>query len=204
MNSSIYRRHQEFFNRKAGSWSISDRQEAFIVELKELIGFDGAETILDIGCGTGHLLKYLQTFVPGGLVVGVDFAVQMLARCKSQVNGPLHVIQSLAEQLPIQSATVDIVMNYCLYPHLQYKQIALQEFYRILKPGGRYYIIHPEGRHAVNVLHNRIGVPVCFDLIEPLESVTALLEINGFQVRKALDEADRFFIETVKSPGNNL
>ncbi|MGC9364725.1 MAG: class I SAM-dependent methyltransferase [Fidelibacterota bacterium] len=204
MNLSIYRRHQDFFNHKAGDWSISEQQIQFIAGMDKLIGFNGAETILDIGCGTGHLLKYLQTFVPRGLVIGIDFAEQMLVRCQAQVREPLHVIQSLAEQLPIRSASVDIVMNYCLYPHLQYKQIALQEFHRILKPGGRYYIIHPEGRQAVNALHNRIGVPVCFDLIEPLESVTVMLEINGFQVRKALDEADRFFIEAVKFPGNNL
>lgn len=204
MNTAIYRQHQEFFNQKAESWSISEQQEAFIAGLEGIIGFNGTETILDIGCGTGHLLKYLQTFAPQGLVIGVDFAEQMLARCKTQVNRPLHTIQALAEELSIKSASVDIVINYCLYPHLKYKKKALREFNRILKPAGRYYIIHPEGRYAVNALHNRIGVPVCFDVIEPLESVIALLKISGFQVLKSLDEPGLFFIEAVKFPGNKL
>ena len=198
MNISIYKQHQDFFNQKAETWTISDNQVRFIKQLEDLINCKGMETVLDIGCGTGNLFKYLGDFVPEGKIIGVDFAINMLRKCKSNCPDETITIQSLAEQLPVRASSADIVLNYCLYPHLKNKQTALQEFHRILKPNGKYYIIHPQGRAEINCLHRDIGEPVCFDVIEPIESVVAMLQINGFKVNKAIDKPDMFLVESVK------
>jgi len=198
MNLASYKQHRDFFNHKAETWRISDGQINFIKKIGNRIKFRGTETVFDIGCGTGNLFRYLVEFVPRGKIIGIDFAFNMLRRCPADYPGQTFTLQSLAEQLPVRTAVADIVLNYCLYPHLKYKQTALREFYRILKPNGRYFIIHPQGSFEVNYIHNQIGAPVCYDFIEPLESVVTLLQINGFKVIEAIDKPDMFFIEAVR------
>jgi len=198
MNLASYKQHQEFFNDKAETWKISDNQIQFIREMGNLIDFNGTETVLDIGCGTGNLFKSLNDYLPFGKIIGVDFAFNMLRKCPRHYPGKIVTVQSLAEQLPVRTASSDIVLNYCLYPHLKYKHTALKEFHRILKPKGKYYIIHPQGSHEVNCIHNKIGAPVCYDFIEPIDSVVAMLQINDFKVIKAVDKPNMFFIEAIK------
>ncbi|MFH2049971.1 MAG: methyltransferase domain-containing protein [bacterium] len=198
MNLSSYKQHQHFFNQKAETWTISDNQIQFIRQMGKLIDFKGAETVLDIGCGTGNLFKYLIDYLPHGRIIGIDFALNMLRKCPVHFSGKIFTVQSLAEQLPVRTSSSDIVLNYCLYPHLKYKHTALQEFYRILKPCGKYYVIHPQGSHEINCIHNKIGAPVCYDFIEPIDSVATMLQLNDFKVLKAIDKPNIFFIESVK------
>ncbi|MCK4641859.1 MAG: class I SAM-dependent methyltransferase [Candidatus Marinimicrobia bacterium] len=199
MNLLTYKQHQDFFNQKAETWTISDNQIRFIKQLEDLVDFKGTETVLDIGCGTGNLFPYLQQKIPGGKLIGIDFAFNMLYRCREKFQERTIVLQSMAEVLPIRSTSIDVVINYCLFPHLKYKRNALREFERVLKKEGRYYILHPQGSNEINCLHRDIGEPVCFDVIEPVESVVAMLQLNGFSTRQAIDRCDMFLIEAVKS-----
>ena len=202
MTLATYRKHQEFFNAKAATWKTSENQVQFIKKLGELIGLKGHETVLDIGCGTGSLFKYLNEHLPNGKILGVDFAFNMLQKCSVEQSVDHYRIQSLAEELPIRSNSADIVLNYCLYPHLKFKHTAIREFNRVLKPEGKYFIIHPIGKDEVNSIHNKIGGPVCFDFIEPIESVVTLLQLNGFDVLEAFDEPEKFLIKSVKVKTN--
>lgn len=92
--------------------------------------------ILDAGCGTGYALPGLQARFPRAHVVGFDFAPAMLARldggAASRVCGDL-------EELPFADAAFDriwssLALQWC-DPNL-----ALGEFARILRVGGRAYI----------------------------------------------------------------
>ncbi len=199
MQLATYRKHQNFFNEKAASWKIPNNHIAFTRHLESQIRFNGNETVLDVGCGTGNLFPFLQKHVTVGKVIGLDFAFNMLQRSVEKLRAQDIAIQAMAEVLPIRSSSVDIVINYCLYPHLKYKQTALQEFYRILKEEGRYFILHPQGSYEVNCIHRDIGEPVCYDYIESVESVVAFLELNGFSVYNAIDQQDMFFIDAVKT-----
>ena len=203
MQLTAYKRHQEFFEKKAATWSLSESHAEFIRRLDKLIGFNPNDVILDIGCGTGNLFPYLLKKIPGGKLIGIDFTFNMLYRCRDKFQERTVVLQSMAEVLPIRSSSIDVVINYCLYPHLKYKHNALREFNRVLKREGRYYILHNQGSNEINCLHRDIGEPVCFDVIEPVESVVAMLKLNGFSTRQAIDRCDMFLIEAVKSGSLN-
>jgi SAM-dependent methyltransferase len=198
MQLTGYQKHREFFEEKAAAWKLPDLQVDFFRQLSELIRFRGDEVILDVGCGPGSLFRYLQANIPGGRLYGIDFAYNMIKRCRGKLRTQDAALQALAETLPVRSATVDIIVNYCLFPHLKYKQLALQEFHRVLVPGGKYYILHHQGSYEVNCIHREIGEPVCCDSIESLESIVNMLKINGFELSQAIDRPDMLFIESRK------
>lgn len=85
-------------------------------------------TVLDIGCGTGFILKQ----IPSG--IGVDLSPLALRYCQShQLN---RIICASAYEIPVPSASVDCVVLFHILEHLEDESRALQEFFRVLKPGG--------------------------------------------------------------------
>lgn len=95
-----------------------------------------ARHILDAGCGTGYALSGLQSRFPLADVVAFDFAPAMLARLPvstaSRVCGDL-------EQLPFPDATFDRIWSSLALQWCD-PDLALGEFARILRVGGRAYI----------------------------------------------------------------
>jgi len=198
MQLTGYQKRREFFEQRAAAWQLPDVHAIFFQRLRELISFRGDEVVLDIGCGPGSLFQFLQANIPCGKLYGIDFAHNMLRRCTGKLRPRDAALQALAEVLPIRSATVDTIINYCLYPHLRNKILALQEYYRVLVPGGKYYILHHQGSTEVNCVHWNLGEPVCYDFIEPLELITARLQSNGFKLLKSIDQPGMILIEAQK------
>jgi arsenite methyltransferase len=103
------------------------------------------EVILDIGCGAGvdSLIAALMVG-PSGLVTGVDLVPEMLERAKENARlvGALNVefIEGSAEELPFSDNTFDAVTSNGVFNLVADKVRALGEFYRVLKPGGRFMI----------------------------------------------------------------
>ena len=58
---------------------ISALQKVMADEALGLIDVDGAERILDVGCGDGKITAQIAARVPSGFVVGVDPSVEMIA-----------------------------------------------------------------------------------------------------------------------------
>jgi ubiquinone/menaquinone biosynthesis C-methylase UbiE len=102
------------------------------------------ELILDAGCGTGRNFSKLRS--AGSNAIGIDFSFGMLKVARR--NHP-HFPVSLADlerTLPYEAATFDAVLCALIGEHLSELRRVLQEFYRVLKPGGRlvFSVYHPE------------------------------------------------------------
>jgi len=103
------------------------------------------EAVLDIGCGAGTdlLLAAAQTG-PSGRAIGVDMTPRMVrcARAAAEKADLRHVEVRLgdATRLPVDTASVDVVLSNGVLNLVPEKEAALQEIRRVLKPGGRVQI----------------------------------------------------------------
>jgi SAM-dependent methyltransferase len=92
----------------------------------------GAETVLDLGAGTGKLTRALTA--RGLSVFAVDPSPKMLEQLRNAVPGAI-VHQGTAEDIPLGSASVDAVLVAQAW-HWVDQDVALRSVARVLRPGG--------------------------------------------------------------------
>ncbi|MBK1655995.1 bifunctional demethylmenaquinone methyltransferase/2-methoxy-6-polyprenyl-1,4-benzoquinol methylase UbiE [Allochromatium vinosum] len=118
----------------------------------ELSGVRRGQRVLDLASGTGDLAYRFSGLVgPDGLVVMTDINAAMLGEGRTRMldRGRVGNIQySLvnAEQIPFESDLFDCVTIGFGLRNVTHKQNAIDEMFRVLKPGGRALILefsHP-------------------------------------------------------------
>jgi arsenite methyltransferase len=100
------------------------------------------EAVLDIGCGSGlDGILAARHVGPGGRVVGVDFAPEMVekARQNAAATGVANAefLMGEADALPLSGASVDVVISNGVFNLCPDKPGVLAEAFRVLRPGGR-------------------------------------------------------------------
>ena len=97
------------------------------------------ETILDIGCGTGRLLRKLAVRWPEAQLIGIDPAEGMIAVARRLTPG-VTFYQSMAEKMPLPDASADLVTSTVSFHHWQDQAQGVCEVARVLRPGG-YFVL---------------------------------------------------------------
>ncbi len=89
--------------------------------------------ILDVGCGTGAVLNFLQKY---GKSVGIDFSPIAVSYCRKRQQTATAVASAMS--LPFGDDTFDLAVSLDVLCHkgVTNKQLPLQEMARVLKPGG--------------------------------------------------------------------
>lgn len=96
--------------------------------------------ILDIGCGTGSLLKLYRE--DGCKVTGIDSSPSMLKICESKLDGLGEIHLGNASNLPFSDESFDLVLSILtiheMSPVVRFS--VMKEAKRVLKKSGRYII----------------------------------------------------------------
>ncbi len=98
---------------------------------------EGERVILDLGCGTGGNLTWLQRYGDGATIGGIDVVEQALLFCRTRGNQ--HVALASATDLPYADDSCDIATSFDVLVQLPGEgddERALAEMYRVLRPGG--------------------------------------------------------------------
>lgn len=125
------------FGHYADRWAPSDVRA--IASWATPDGMDpGAMRILDVGGGTGALARRLHAETGAALTV-LDPTPQMLKYVPD--SGPVQKVQAAAESMPFPDASFDAVIVTDAFHHFRDQPGAVDEFARVVKPGGRVIII---------------------------------------------------------------
>lgn len=107
----------------------------------DMAGLTGFPEVLDAGCGIG---QWARAFIlTGSRVTALDLTLERLA-IASEINresppGAFRTVHGSISALPFQKETFDVVFCYGTLMFADV-QAALQEFYRVLRPGGVVYV----------------------------------------------------------------
>lgn len=113
-------------NDPGGYHELVDELESGFVER-----FARGKDLLEVGCGTGLLLRRFETFAK--TAKGVDLSPGMLTRARER---GLDVVEGSATALPFADAAFDVVCSFKVLAHVPDIQKALREMARVTRPGG--------------------------------------------------------------------
>jgi ubiquinone/menaquinone biosynthesis C-methylase UbiE len=94
--------------------------------------------ILDVGCGTGRLLRQARRCYPTAELVGVDLAGRMVATGSAVTSTRLAVryVHGRAECLPFAHEVFDLIFTTLSLRHWRDLPAGIAEIGRVLTPGG--------------------------------------------------------------------
>jgi len=153
----------QFTNLEWGSKEFFEEVEKFryLTQpfMNEIVGFDKfvGKKVLEIGCGLGtDLLQFARN---GANVTGVDLtpnSIELVRKRFSIEDLSVETKIADAENLPFENGSFELVYSFGVLHHTPNTQKAIEEVYRVLKPGGKIIIM----LYNKTSWHVWLGVPV--------------------------------------------
>ncbi|HEX9036601.1 MAG TPA: class I SAM-dependent methyltransferase [Ktedonobacterales bacterium] len=103
-------------------------------------GLPAPASVLDVGCGTGRLLRGVAARWPDAALFGVDPAEGMVEAARRLTPGAT-IQRGLAEALPLPDASIDLAVSTMSFHHWGNQQAGVREIARVLRPGGHFILV---------------------------------------------------------------
>ena len=134
---------KKYWNKRSGSYGLDKDKSAAIAEtwatvLHDLVAAGTGRKALDVGTGTGQFAVYLAH--KGFEVCGGDLSEEMIATARrnaAQEGLSIGFQTGDAEHLDFADNSFDVVVSRNLLWTLPQPELALKEWKRVLKPGGK-------------------------------------------------------------------
>ena len=110
--------------------------EATTRETLRRLPLNAASRVLDVGCGTGELLRRIRANVPDAVLAGLDPVPEMLDVAREKLSGRDDLRVGYADRLPWNAGTFDVVVSCNMFHYISEPLTALREMARVLRPTG--------------------------------------------------------------------
>lgn len=173
------------------------RRNSYILKISNVI--KPGMKLLDVGCGTAHIIQGLSTLHGGAAFIGLDVSTAMLKIAKLNTAGSLNVtlVRGDGLKLPFSDCSLDIAIA-------RLAEYSPREVYRVLKSGGFFfeYGLGPEAnREVVEFFRERIERESFFFPKNPddwKKEVCEKVENAGFSAESIEDFREKEYYRSVE------
>lgn len=155
----------------------------------EEIGRIRPDRLIDIGCGPGAFLSLVEGTFPDIQLNALDLSEEMILETRERLSDTAIATVGDSEDMPLESGQYQAVTCNMSIHHYPHPQKAVNEMYRILKPGG-YLLLNDMDciapiRAAANWLFPRLpGGDVKMYRREEIEEMVRTAGFQGIRYRK--------------------
>lgn len=170
----------EFHENVAGENYFIDKasRNHTIYQLKTALKQASKPAILEVGCSSGFMLHEIRTAFPQAVLMGSDIVYKPLLKLAERL--PIPLLRFDMVQCPLPNNCLDAIIMLNVLEHIEDDLTALQQVYRVLKPGGIFIIEVPAGPHLYDV-HDKF----CMHFRRYSRfSLSQLLKQTGFSLLK--------------------
>lgn len=168
--------YAEYAQVEATHWWFRGRHAILQALLPQILPPDDRPRILDVGCGTGHMLEFYE---PYGEVLGLDIAAEALAFARE--HGDPHLLRGSGDAIPLVRESFDLVSMLDIVEHVDDDAAVIAEGARCVRPGGALLVAVPAfqflwgNQDTINHHKKRYR----------LRELTALVERAGLSIERA-------------------
>jgi 2-polyprenyl-3-methyl-5-hydroxy-6-metoxy-1,4-benzoquinol methylase len=133
---------------------LASRNDA-LLQVRNSLPISGQVAIMEIGCSSGFLIRDLVRAFPHFVVIGADVVKEPLLKLAKQLPSvPLIRFDLLQCTLPEGSFDIIVMLN--VLEHINDDMLALQNAYKLLKPGGSLVIEVPAGKYLYDAYDSQL------------------------------------------------
>lgn len=164
-----------------------------IIRIIEELEISPEDKVLDCGCGDGFCLKILSELGKKN-IIGVDLDKKILSFFKSRVSN-IFIANSDIYHLPFRSEYFDKIYSFEVLEHIEDDEMALEEMYRVLKPGGKLVVTVPNSSYPflwdplnwiigrLTGRHLNTGIWVGHLRLYNSKEIISMIEKAGFKIK---------------------
>ena len=124
---------------------VTTRERRVKKALVEAAAVPSGATVLDLGCGTGTMTRWIKGQHPDARVIGLDADPRILAIARekaSRAGVEIEFLEANATDIPLQENSVQCVVSSLFFHHLlpDSKAQVLTEVFRVLEADGELHI----------------------------------------------------------------
>lgn len=132
---------------------MAGRAPLFTQAALDLLAPGRADTLLEIGFGSGAGIGLALDKLPEGRAVGIDHAPLMVTQASARLSdqiaaGRVHLIEAGVEHIPCEDRSFDGAYTVNCFHFWQQPEVALNEVRRVLKPGAPLVVAQRIGKQT--------------------------------------------------------
>jgi len=133
------------------------------------------DSIIDVGCGTGRLLRAAALRWPTARLLGVDPAQHMVSEAQ-RLNSNAMFAVSLAESIPFPDGAASVALASMSFHHWADQERGIREVSRMLRSGGFFCLAD----------HAFVPAKLLGERVKSRKEIRALMSGAGLLVRRQL------------------
>jgi SAM-dependent methyltransferase len=129
-----------FRERYEANWYLAAREDVLAAFIARFCPTSGGDRVLDLGAGTGRILRRIATAPRRAIAVEDDAELASQARARYE----LHTVRAdLSAPLPLRDHCAYLLLLLDVLEHVEDDGALLREVFRLLRPGGAAVITVP-------------------------------------------------------------